>query len=357
MAEKMEHVEQNEQQQLEVVKTEAAPMTWSREEVDSLVATAQRFPRNIANFHTDVSATIEALTPEEAVHINYRAPVGKEKNEKTGEWEERIAEGPSVRLAEIIYSSWGHLIFKQDGYADEKFAYGIARGRDLQSNNAFERKVMKSIMTSPKHGPQKRYSEAAVKNTVMACVSIAFRDVVFRLVPKLHWKKYSDRAYEIAAGNEDQFPGRVEKALTKFENLWGIDRNLMFKRLKVSGQDEITRAHFREIIGMYSAIDQGEATIQDFFPPAPPEGAEIPGAGGAKECMKRAKPEKKDQAPPEPEQPQTQPEPAPPVKFDAEVCDGTNCTNIRRDNGIVVVVEEKKYGTKAWPTSTASQER
>ena len=141
-------------------------------EVDVQVSTAKRYPRD------PVRALARAkecatLTPEIARSCWYVRPVGDGKT----------VEGPSVRLAEILCSTWGNLRVSSEIVevtADRVVAVG--RAWDLESNAAVSSEVSKSLLTSAKRGAARRVSDAQVEVIAGAAQSIALRNAIRRIV-------------------------------------------------------------------------------------------------------------------------------------------------------------------------------
>ncbi|HUD74855.1 MAG TPA: hypothetical protein VMQ76_07270, partial [Terracidiphilus sp.] len=93
-------------QALEVVPLSAIH-AMERAQIDTQVATAHQYPRSIEQFRKRslAMATLDLETAESCI---YCRPVGKEKNDR-GQWVEKFAEGPSIRLAEIVACCYGNL--------------------------------------------------------------------------------------------------------------------------------------------------------------------------------------------------------------------------------------------------------
>jgi len=257
--------------------TVATRTQWTQEEVNALVATAHRYPRDMKRFHDNMLQTIQELDEKEARGINYNAPVGRKKVldadgnpklDKRGKeiWEDEYAQGPSVRLAELVYSNYGNIMFKQDSWCDEKFAYGVCHGWDYEANNAFTRKAVYSITYSAKGGRAgTRYADYLVAKMMMKAQAVAFRDVVFKLVPKVIYNKYAQTAMDKAVGPDAEREKRVKRYLDMFSKIGGVERQRIVEKLGFSAEEEIDLDGLRKLIGWYSAIEQGETSMTELF--------------------------------------------------------------------------------------------
>ena len=108
----------------------------------SLVEMSKKYPRDIAEFKEE-SKMLAVSTYDTAKSCIYLRPVGRKDGKQT------FAEGPSVRLAEILQSSYGNLwvVSKVLSITDDTVtAEGIVM--DLQKNIVVRREKSKSIINS-----------------------------------------------------------------------------------------------------------------------------------------------------------------------------------------------------------------
>jgi len=78
----------------------SAIMAMEKAQIDMQIATAHQYPRSLEQFKRRALA-MATLDPETAESCVYVRPVGKEQNAQ-GKWVDKYAEGPSIRLAEIV---------------------------------------------------------------------------------------------------------------------------------------------------------------------------------------------------------------------------------------------------------------
>ena len=140
----------------------------TRSEIDVQVATAHQYPRNLSRVLNNIE-TLATMDEDVAGSCFY-----------TLRRQGKVIEGPSVRMAEIIASSWGNLrvqarIISNDGKMIT--AQGICH--DLESNYATSTEVKRRI--TDKNG--KTFSEDMQVVTGNAACAIAMRNALFKVVP------------------------------------------------------------------------------------------------------------------------------------------------------------------------------
>ncbi len=178
----------------------------ARAEIDSQVATAKQYPRSISQAK-DKFLAIAGCDPETAESMFYRLP-------RAG----KSIEGEGIRAAEVIVNSWGNIaaqtIIIDNGTAkDAKFVKVKGMCRDLESNVSGSMEV--EIRITNKDG--KKYNDDMIQTTLKAASAKAYRDAVFKVVPKAVFKKEFDQIKKIARGEEQDFTSRLEN-VQKFFN-------------------------------------------------------------------------------------------------------------------------------------------
>lgn len=233
----------------------------TRAEVDIQIATAHRFPRSLTAFQRDVmsAVTLDAETAESCI---YYRPVGKKKNETTGQWEEAYAEGPSIRMAEIVAASYGNIragartIEQTERYVK---CQGVCH--DLEKN------VYGSIETTEstvdKDGnPYKERMRVVIEKATLAK---AYRDAVFKVVPRAFLKSAIDAAKKVAAGEGASIEQRREKVKQWLQKI-KVPEARVFSALGVKGWSDIGVEQLTIITGLKTAIQDGEVTAEQAFP-------------------------------------------------------------------------------------------
>ena len=238
----------------EVISSEIAYSAQVRGEIDIQIATAKAYPRSIDKFKQDARsmATRDVATAEQC---GYVLPPRSGK----------IIEGPSVRLAEIIAGAWGNLrIASRVIGIDENSVTCQAACHDLETNTAIIIEVKRRITTSK----GKRYNDDMINMTANAGCAIAFRNSIFKVVPKAHWVDIYDAAMKVSTGDEKTLIQRRNDALVYLKDL-GVTKEDILGRLGVKAIDDIDLNSLRILRGIIQAVKDGDTTIQDAFRPEP----------------------------------------------------------------------------------------
>ena len=240
-----------EAQDLQVVQVDAL----ERASVDSQVATAKQYPRNINRSITN-SIVIATMDDETAQSCGYALPRGG-----------KPITGPSVHLAKIIVSNWGNMRTeaKVVQITDKQI---ISRGTcwDLETNVASAFEVRRSIID--RHG--KKFSDDMITVTGNAANSIAYRNAVFAVVPKAITDKVYKAAQKFITGDlsdEEKLIKRRADAISHFKNEWDITEEEV---IKLCGKQTINQIRANEIallLGMAQSLKDGDTTVGELMKP------------------------------------------------------------------------------------------
>lgn len=251
----------SEGESLEVLAPSAI-QTLERAAIDSQVATAHAYPRSLAKFQRK-ALEMATLDPETAESCIYIRPVGKEQNEK-GQWVEKFAEGPSIRAAEIVASQYGNLrVASRVIEQTERFVRCEGVCHDLESNYAAKSEVVEA--TVKKSGEP--YSERQRALVAKVCLAKAYRDAIFKVVPRAIFKPIIDAAKKVASGAALPIDQRRKKVQAWVTQTLKIDEARVFAVLNVQGWVEVTEAHLTTLTGLKTGIGDGEVKIDEAFPP------------------------------------------------------------------------------------------
>ena len=176
-------------------------------------------------------------------------------------------QGASVRLAEIAVSCFGNIkagarIISNDG--NFVTAQGICH--DVEKNVSVSVEVRRSI--KGKNG--KTYSDNMIQVTSQAACAIAYRNAVFKVVPLALVKPALDKAMQLAKGDIKSLSERRGIMVDKFAKL-GITKEKLAERVGKQSIDEITLDDLQTLTGCYNALKDGEAAVDDIFPPTKKE--------------------------------------------------------------------------------------
>lgn len=226
-----------------------------RANVDSQVATAKQYPRDIkrAINNSIVMATMDSQT---AQSMGYALPRGG-----------KPITGPSVHLAKLIVSNWGNIRAeaKVVKITDKQV---ISRGTcwDLENNVATAFEVRRSIIN--KYG--KRFTDDMITVTGNAANSIAYRNAVFSVIPKAVTDKVYQAAQHCITGDlstEEKLIARRKKCLDFFKDEYGITEKEV---IMICGKQTVNQIKSDEIsllLGIAQSLKDGDTTVDDLMKP------------------------------------------------------------------------------------------
>lgn len=226
-------------------------MSLARAEIDQQIATAHAYPRSIDRAKKNI-LTLATLDEETAEECIYALPRGG-----------KPIKGPSARFSEIIASQWGNCrVAARVTHVDrtEKFVEAEGVFHDLETNTAWSAKVRRRI--SDKYG--KLLSDDMIIVTGNAACSIAKRNAVLTGVPKGVWRQAYERAESVIAGTIETLAVTKEKTMKAFA-AFGVTPDRVCAAIGIGGLDDISLEHIPTLRGMYSALKNGEATVEEMF--------------------------------------------------------------------------------------------
>lgn len=250
MENEIQRTETHDVEVLQVSNTESlAALT--RSEIDVQVATAHQYPRNLAKVLNNIE-TLATMDEDVAGSCFY-----------TLRRQGKVIEGPSVRMAEIIASSWGNLrvqarIIGNDGKMIT--AQGVCH--DLESNYATSTEVKRRI--TDKNG--RTFSEDMQVVTGNAACAIAMRNALFKVVPAALVKRVIDKAKKVSLGESMTLETSRAKMLQYFGTI-GVSERQIFDYLSVDKVDEIDIDMVVELRGLATAIKEGTTSVKEAFLP------------------------------------------------------------------------------------------
>jgi hypothetical protein len=242
-----------EEQHVEVMQVSNAESlaALTRSEIDVQIATAKQYPRNLARVLGNIE-TLATMDEEVAGSCFY-----------TLRRQGKVIEGASVRMAEIIASSWGNLrvqarIIGNDGKMIT--AQGVCH--DLESNYAVSAEVKRRITDKNGH----TFSEDMQVVTGNAACAIAMRNALFKVVPAALVKKVIDKAKKVSLGESMTLETSRAKMLQYFKTI-GVEEKQILDYLSIEKVDEINIDMVIELRGLANAIKEGTTTAKEAFAP------------------------------------------------------------------------------------------
>lgn len=250
MANEIQRMDEQEVEVLQVSNVETLTAL-TKGEIDAQIATAKQYPRNLARVLNNIE-TLATMDEDIAGSCFYAL-------RRQG----KVIEGASVRMAEIVASSWGNLrtqarIIANDGKTIT--AQGVCH--DLETNTAISVEVKRRI--TDKNG--KTYNEDMQIMTGNAACAIALRNAVFKVVPAALIKKAIDKAKKVSLGESMTLETSRSKMLQYFKTI-GVDEKQIFDYLSVEKVEEIDIDMVIELRGLATAIKEGTTTIKEAFEP------------------------------------------------------------------------------------------
>ena len=240
-----------EAQDVQIVQVDAV----ERANVDSQVATAKRYPRDIRR-SIDNSVVMATMNQETAQSCSYALPRGG-----------KPITGPSVHLAKIIVSNWGNMRTeaKVVQITDKQV---ISRGTcwDLETNVASAFEVRRSIIG--KNG--QRFSDDMITVTGNAANSIAYRNAVFAVIPKAITDIVNYAAQKFITGDlsdSDKLLKVRTGILNNFKNNYGITEEEVVKMCGKQTVNQIGADEISMLMGTIQALKDEDTTVDELMKP------------------------------------------------------------------------------------------
>lgn len=221
-----------------------------RAQVDLQIATARRFPRSMSVVLKDMQE-LALLDEEIAASCFYRLNrQGKD------------IEGPTIRLAEIAVSCFGHIRFgarviENDGKSVTAQGFCF----DLQKNIMASMEVKRRITN--KEG--RTFSDDMQLVTGNAACAIAARNAVFKVIPMAIIKPILTAAKKAAVGDIKTLAERRTRMLEKLAAL-GISAERVCQAVNRKGVEDIGLDELGKLFGLYNAIREEQQTVEEAFP-------------------------------------------------------------------------------------------
>ena len=240
----------------------------TRGEIDVQISTAKKYPRNEVSAKKKMQS-IACMDEETAEACFYSLPRGG-KN----------IEGPSIRLAEIAVACYQNLragsrVVATNVTGDNPHVVVQAVCHDLENNVAITIEKRRRVTKKKKAD---RIDEDDINLAVNACAAIALRDAVFKIVPLAIIKPVFRAARAVAIGDATTFANKRATVLDKLQKRGALLPNILGV-LEVKSIEEIDYDKLGTLIGIGTAIADGQTTVDAAFPSAAPAGA-APGAPG-----------------------------------------------------------------------------
>lgn len=230
----------------------------SRAEIDMQISTARRFPRPPPSKIKADMLSMATMDEETAGACCYALPRGG-----------KMIKGPSIRLAEIAISSYGNLRAGSRVIATETTGptpHVVVQSvvHDLEKNVAITIEKRRRIT---KKKSKSAIDEDDVNLACNACSSIALRDATFKVIPLALIKPVYEAARKVAVGEVKSLVERRAKVMERL-NQMGVFTDRILSRVEARKVEDIDLEKLEVLIGLGTAIKDGEATLEEAFPVA-----------------------------------------------------------------------------------------
>lgn len=226
-----------------------------RANVDSQVATAKQYPRNLMR-SVNNSIAMATMNYNTAQSCGYALPRGG-----------KPITGPSVHLAKLVVSNFGNIRAeaKVVQITDKQV---ISRGTcwDLENNVATAFEVRRSIVG--KGG--KRFSDDMITVTGNAANAIAYRNAVFSVIPKAVIDKVYQAAQHFITGDlsdEEKLVARRKKCLDFFKDEYGITEEEVVMLCGKQTVNQIKADQIALLLGITQSLVDGDTTVDELMKP------------------------------------------------------------------------------------------
>lgn len=226
-----------------------------RANVDSQVATAKQYPRDLVRSINN-SIAMATMDYNTAQSCGYALPRGG-----------KPITGPSVHLAKLIVSNWGNIRAeaKVVQITDKQV---ISRGTcwDLENNVATAFEVRRSIIG--KGG--KRFTDDMITVTGNAANSIAYRNAVFSVIPKAVTDKVYQAAQHFITGDlsdDEKIVARRKKCIDFFKDEYGISEDEVVMLCGKQTVNQIKADQIALLLGITQSLKDGDTTVEELMKP------------------------------------------------------------------------------------------
>lgn len=226
-----------------------------RANVDSQVATAKQYPRDLKRSINN-SIAMATMDYNTAQSCGYALPRGG-----------KPITGPSVHLAKLIVSNYGNLRAeaKVVQITDKQV---ISRGTcwDLENNVATAFEVRRSIVG--KGGT--RFSDDMITVTGNAANAIAYRNAVFSVIPKAITDKVYQAAQHFITGDlsdEEKLVARRKKCIDFFKDEYGITEEEVVMLCGKQTVNQIKADQIALLLGITQSLKDGDTTVEELMKP------------------------------------------------------------------------------------------
>lgn len=248
-----------------------------RASIDIQISTAQQFPKHTPEMMSRVKSQMITLATDDeetASSCMYSLPRGG-----------RTIQGASIRMAEIAQKCYGSLRIQTQIVSVVETGdtpHVIVRGmvHDLENNVAQSTEVRRRI-TKKKNKPT--VDEDDIQLAVAACSAIARRNAILSIIPNVFIRPVLDAARKVAIGNVKSLATKRQAVIERL-NAMGATTDRILAVVGCLKVEDIGLENLETLIGLGTALKDGDTMLEDAFPPIVPEPK--PGVAGLKDKLK-----------------------------------------------------------------------
>jgi len=224
-----------------------------RASIDSQVATAKRYPRNLRKVQEN-SIAIVCMSKETAESCRYAKPTGG-----------KMITGASVHLARIVCQQYGNIKIQQRiKQITDRTIIAEAVAFDMETNYAVSVEARRSIVD--KNGL--RYKESVIETNAMAIMAIAERNAILKVIPKSIIDSAYNEAFRFANGDLSDSAKLIiarDKAIEFFKTEYGVTEEQVLKSIGLKTKEAVKAEHIVDLRGFIQALKDKETTAEDLF--------------------------------------------------------------------------------------------
>lgn len=173
----------------------------------------------------------------------------------------KVIEGPSVRLAEVgVYCFRNLFVATRQVAEEEKFVVAEGRAWDLERNTRVAVQVTRRI--TGRNG--RRYGDDMIGVTKNAAAAIAFREVVWKTIPRVYIQEIFEKAKKVAVGEGTPMKVRIQKILDWYGKL-GAKPDTVLRIVGRKGIDDLEPDDVLKLMGFQTAIKDNETSLEQIL--------------------------------------------------------------------------------------------
>lgn len=250
---------ENEKQEPFAIVERSAVQLMERANIDAQIATAQQYPKHQPNMLAAVKANMlsfATLDEETAASCFYTLPRGN-----------KVIQGASIRMAEIGISCYGNVrvsVRVVDVVDNTPHPHVVVQAvcHDLENNIAVSIEKRRRITKKKKN---EHIDEDDINLAVNACTAIGFRDAAFKVIPLALVKPAWQAAKFLAVGDVESLPTKREMVIEHLKKM-GAREERILEIVGCRTTEDISLEHLAVLIGLGTALKDGEITLEDAFP-------------------------------------------------------------------------------------------